>query len=39
MMAAVNAGQWDVAAAQCHRTGIGEPRNQQTAALFQQAAG
>jgi GH24 family phage-related lysozyme (muramidase) len=39
MMAAVNAGQWDVAAAECHRTGIGEPRNQATAALFQQAAG
>jgi GH24 family phage-related lysozyme (muramidase) len=39
MMAAVHAGQWDVAAAQCHRTGIGEPRNQRTAALFQQAAG
>jgi GH24 family phage-related lysozyme (muramidase) len=39
MMAAVHAGQWDVAAAQCHRTGIGETRNQQTAALFLQAAG
>jgi GH24 family phage-related lysozyme (muramidase) len=39
MMAAVHAGQWDVAAAQCHRMGIDESRNQQTAALFQQAAG
>jgi GH24 family phage-related lysozyme (muramidase) len=39
MMAAVHAGKWDDAAAQCHRTGIGEPRNQQTAALFLQAAG
>ncbi len=39
MMAAVHAGKWDVAAAQCHRQGIGETRNQQTAALFLQAAG
>ena len=39
MLVAVNAGQWDVAAAQCHRQGIGEARNQQTAALFLQAAG
>ena len=39
LLAAVDAGQWDVAAAQCHRKGIGEDRNQQTAALFLQAAG
>jgi GH24 family phage-related lysozyme (muramidase) len=39
MLAAVDAGQWDVAAAQCHRKGINEDRNQQTAALFRQAAG
>jgi GH24 family phage-related lysozyme (muramidase) len=39
LLAAVDAGQWEVAAAQCHRQGIGETRNQQTAALFQQAAG
>ncbi len=39
MLAAVDAGQWNVAAAQCHRQGIGEARNQQTAALFLQAAG
>ena len=39
MLAAVDAGQWSVAAAQCHRQGISETRNQQTAALFLQAAG
>jgi GH24 family phage-related lysozyme (muramidase) len=39
LLAAVDAGQWDVAAAQCHRKGIGESRNQETAALFLQAAG
>ena len=39
LLAAVDAGEWDVAAAQCHRQGIGEDRNQQTAALFLQAAG
>jgi GH24 family phage-related lysozyme (muramidase) len=39
LLAAVDAGQWDVAAAQCHRQGIGDARNQQTAALFLQAAG
>jgi hypothetical protein len=38
MLAAVDAGQWDVAAAQCHRKGINEDRNQQTADLFRQAA-
>lgn len=39
MLAAVNAGQWAEAAAQSHRKGIGDTRNQQTAALFLQAAG
>jgi GH24 family phage-related lysozyme (muramidase) len=39
MLAAVDAGQWATAAAQCHRQGIGDARNQQTAALFLQAAG
>ena len=39
LLAAVDAGQWTIAAAQCHRQGIGDPRNQQTAALFLQAAG
>jgi GH24 family phage-related lysozyme (muramidase) len=39
LLAAVNAGQWAEAAAQCHRRGIGDTRNQQTAALFLQAAG
>jgi GH24 family phage-related lysozyme (muramidase) len=38
MLAAVDAGQWQVAAAQCHRQGIAETRNQQTADLFLQAA-
>jgi GH24 family phage-related lysozyme (muramidase) len=39
LLAAANAGQWDVAARECHRKGINEDRNQQTAALFLQAAG
>ena len=39
MLAAVDAGDWDAAAAQCHRQGIGEARNQQTANLFLQAKG
>ena len=39
LLAAVDAGQWQTAAAQCHRQGIAETRNQQTAALFLQAAG
>lgn len=39
LLAAADAGQWDVAAAQCHRKGIGESRNQEIAALFLQAAG
>ena len=39
LLDAVDAGQWDVAANECHRKGIGDARNQQTAALFRQAAG
>src|ERR1019366_7850717 len=39
LLAAVDAGQWAEAAAQSHRKGIGDTRNQQTAALFLQAAG
>jgi len=39
MLAAVDAGQWETAASQCHRMGIGDARNQETAALFRQAAG
>ena len=30
--------QWEAAADQCHRQGIAEVRNQQTAELFRQAA-
>src|ERR1039457_2466075 len=39
LLTAVDAGQWAEAAAQSHRKGIGDTRNQQTAALFLQAAG
>ena len=39
MLAAVDAGDWETAAQQCHRMGIGDARNQETAALFRQAAG
>jgi GH24 family phage-related lysozyme (muramidase) len=39
LLAAVDAGQWTTAAAQCHRMGIGDARNRATANLFQQAAG
>ena len=38
MLAAVDAGQWEIAAQQCHRMGIGDARNEETAALFRQAA-
>jgi len=38
MLAAVDAGEWETAAQQCHRMGIGDARNQETAALFRQAA-
>ena len=34
MLAALKARDWDTAAAQCHRRGIGEARNQYTADLF-----
>ena len=37
--AEIQADYAQIAAAQCHRQGIGEVRNQQTAALFLQAAG
>ena len=39
LLAAVDAGQWTAAAAQCHRIGIGDARNRATANLFLQAAG
>jgi len=39
LLAAVDAGQWETAARECHRMGIGEARNEETAALFRQAAG
>jgi GH24 family phage-related lysozyme (muramidase) len=39
MLAAVNAGDWETAAQQCHRMGIDDERNQETATLFRQAAG
>ena len=38
LLAAVNAAQWTTAAAQCHRMGIGDARNQATANLFLQCA-
>ena len=38
MLAAIDAGDWATAAAQSHRQGIGESRNQAIAALFQSAA-
>jgi GH24 family phage-related lysozyme (muramidase) len=38
LLAAVDAGQWTTAAAQCHRMGIGDARNRETANLFLQAA-
>jgi len=37
MLKAVNEGDWATAAAQCHRKGIQDARNQATAALFLQA--
>ena len=39
MLAAVDAADWETAAQQCHRNGIGESRNQETAALFRSCAG
>jgi GH24 family phage-related lysozyme (muramidase) len=38
LLAAVDAGDWETAAQQCHRMGISDTRNQETAALFRQAA-
>ncbi len=38
MLAACAAGQWETAAAQSHRMGIGDARNNAIAALFRQAA-
>ncbi len=37
MLKAVDAGDWATAAAQCHRLGISDERNQETANLFRQA--
>jgi GH24 family phage-related lysozyme (muramidase) len=37
MMAAVRSRNWAVAAAECHRNGIQEERNRETAELFHQA--
>jgi len=39
LLAAADAGQWTTAAARCHRRGIGEARNRETAKLFLEAAG
>lgn len=39
LIAACDAADWATAANQCHRLGIGEDRNQETAALFRQALG
>jgi lysozyme len=38
LLAACAAGKWEIAATQCHRAGIAEERNRETAALFQQPA-
>ncbi len=38
LLAACAAGQWAVAATECRRAGIGDERNRETAALFEQAA-
>ncbi len=38
LLRAVNAGDWETAAAECHRLGIQDARNEETAALFRQAA-
>lgn len=39
LLAAVDAANWETAAQECHRMGISDARNQETAALFRQAAG
>jgi GH24 family phage-related lysozyme (muramidase) len=38
LLAACAAAQWAVAATECRRAGIGDERNRETAALFEQAA-
>lgn len=38
MLAAIDAGDWTTAAAQSHRQGIGDSRNQEIAALIQSAS-
>jgi GH24 family phage-related lysozyme (muramidase) len=38
LLAACASGDWETAATQCHRGGIGDARNQETCALFRQAA-
>src|ERR1700744_58847 len=38
LLAACTSGQWEIAATECHRAGIGDERNLETAALFLQAA-
>jgi len=38
MLQAIDAGDWNTAAAQSHRQGIGDARNQEIAALFQSAS-
>jgi GH24 family phage-related lysozyme (muramidase) len=37
LIAACDRGDWEAAAKECHRQGIAESRNQETAALFRQA--
>jgi len=37
LIAACDTGDWEAAARECHRQGIGESRNLETAALFRQA--
>jgi GH24 family phage-related lysozyme (muramidase) len=39
LLAACASGDWETAATECRRGGIGDSRNQETAALFRQAAG
>lgn len=38
LLAACNAGEWETASTECRRRGIGEARNQETAALFRKGA-
>ena len=38
LLASCASGDWATAATQCHRAGIGDARNNETAALFRQAA-